>query len=84
MAKITVADTRDMGVEEVIALIEGLWERVAEETASQSLPDWQRDELDRRIAEEDAGEAGGSSWDDVKARIRTGTGSTVPPGTCGR
>jgi putative addiction module component (TIGR02574 family) len=34
------------------------------------LPDWQREILDERIAEEDANPDAGSPWHEVKQRIR--------------
>lgn len=44
-------------------------EDLEEELAPQPLPAWQREILDKAIAEDDADPDGGSPWEEVKQRI---------------
>jgi len=55
-----------LSVEERIALVEELWDSIAEATP---LPEDQRIELDRRLAEHEANPNDVVPWDDVKASI---------------
>ncbi|MFL6193456.1 MAG: addiction module protein [Thermoanaerobaculia bacterium] len=59
----------DLPVEDRLELAEALWESVEAAAPESSLPDWQRQILDERIAADDADPEGGSPWDDVKRRI---------------
>lgn len=56
-------------VEERIELAEAIWESVEEAPSQPSLPEWQRQLLDERIAEDDESPDAGSPWDEVKRRI---------------
>ena len=59
-------------VEDRLEIAEAIWESL-ESTADQPpLPDWQRQILDERIAEEDANPDVGSPWEEVKRRILAG------------
>ncbi len=60
-----------MSVEERLALVEELWDSIAEDSAAVPLTDAQRTELDRRIAEHEAHPDDVVSWEDVKASINT-------------
>lgn len=55
-----------LSVEERIALVEDLWDSIAEETP---LTDLQRAELDRRLEDHEANPDDVVSWEDVKASI---------------
>jgi putative addiction module component (TIGR02574 family) len=54
--------------EERQELAEALWESLDTEPAT-TLPDWQRQILDARLAELEANPEAGSSWEEVEARI---------------
>lgn len=55
---------------ERLELVEELWDSIADEDPALTLTDEQRGDLERRLAEADADPTGGSSWDDVRERIR--------------
>ena len=55
--------------EDRLALVQQIWDTVAAEGQS-FLTDAQRQELDRRIAEDDADPDGGIPWEEVKASAR--------------
>jgi putative addiction module component (TIGR02574 family) len=55
-----------LSVEERLALVEELWDSIAEATP---LTDAQRAELDRRLAEHEADPDGAVPWEDIKASI---------------
>lgn len=57
-----------LSVEERLALVEELWDSIAEDAAV-PLTDAQRAELDRRLAEHEAHPEDVVSWEDVKASI---------------
>lgn len=58
-----------LSVEERLALVEELWDSIAEDGAAIPLTDAQRAELDRRLAEHEAHPDDVVSWEDVKASI---------------
>ncbi len=58
-----------LSVEERLALVEDLWDSIAEESAAASLTDAQRAELDRRLADYAANPYDVVPWEDVKASI---------------
>jgi putative addiction module component (TIGR02574 family) len=55
--------------EERLTIAEALWDSVAAEPGSAPIPDWHREILDQRLAEDDADESHGESWADVRSRI---------------
>jgi putative addiction module component (TIGR02574 family) len=58
-----------LSVEERLALVEDLWDSIAEESAAASLTDAQRAELDRRLADYASNPDDVVPWEDVKASI---------------
>jgi putative addiction module component (TIGR02574 family) len=58
-----------LGVEERIALVEEIWESIAADSAAVPLTTPQRDELDRRLADQAAHPNDVLSWDEVKASL---------------
>ena len=58
-----------LSVEERLALVEELWDSIAEDRAAAPVTDAQRAELDRRIAEHEARPDDVVSWQDVKTSI---------------
>ena len=56
-------------VEERLALVEDLWDSIAEENAATSLTNAQRAELDRRLADHRANPNDIVPWEEVKASI---------------
>ena len=58
-----------LSVEERLALLEELWDSIADSGADLLLTDAQRAELDRRLAEHEARPDEVVPWEDVKASI---------------
>ncbi len=58
-----------LSVEERLALVEDLWDSIAEESAATPLTDAQRAELDRRLVDHEANPNDVVPWEDVKASI---------------
>ncbi len=55
-----------------LALIEALWTSLVDEAEHILLPDWQRQILDERIAEEAADDSDGETWCELRKRLETG------------
>jgi putative addiction module component (TIGR02574 family) len=53
-----------------LQLVEDLWDRIAESPASIPVPDWQKEELDRREQSQMANPVAGIAWEEVKRQIR--------------
>jgi putative addiction module component (TIGR02574 family) len=70
MTDITPEAVRSMSIAERILLVEKIWDDIAEDAAALQLTEAQKQELDRRIAAIEADPNRGSSWEDVKARLR--------------
>jgi putative addiction module component (TIGR02574 family) len=65
---------KSLGIEQLdiddrLALIEELWDSIAEDSADVPLTDAQREELNRRIAGHEANPDDVVSWEDVKKSI---------------
>ena len=60
-----------LSVEERLALVEELWDSIAEDSAAVPLTDAQRVELDRRVADHEAHPEDVVSWEDVKTSVNT-------------
>lgn len=53
-------------------LVEAIWAGISAVPESLPLTDWQKAELDRRLAEVEADPEGGTTMEEVFARIRRG------------
>lgn len=62
-------DIRQLSVSERMALVEQIWDSIAEDQDSVGLTDAQKAELDRRLEQRAFDVSRGSSWSDVKRRI---------------
>ena len=62
-------EMRALPVAERLKLIEGLWDSIDADTAALPLPDWHRDEIDRRLDALDAGGSTGAPWSEARERI---------------
>jgi putative addiction module component (TIGR02574 family) len=58
-----------LSVEERLALVEELWDSIADSGVDFPVTDAQRSELDRRLAEHEAKPDDVVAWEDVKASI---------------
>ncbi len=71
MKSVQISDLLELGVSERIRLAQAIWDSIAEVPEALSLTDSEREELDRRLDAYYRDPAAGSSWSDVKARIRS-------------
>jgi putative addiction module component (TIGR02574 family) len=62
-------DLRTLPVDDRLKLIEDLWDSIDADTATLPLPDWHRDEIDRRLDALNAGGSAGAPWNEVRERI---------------
>ena len=65
------AELLKLSLAEKLQLLEDLWDSIATNPDEVPIPDWQLEELDRREEEQHRQPQVGSSWKDVKARIRS-------------
>lgn len=71
MKKALVAQILELPVAERMQLVEVIWDSISAAPESLPLTQWQRDELDRRLAEYEADPSSGSSLEEVFARVRS-------------
>lgn len=57
-------------VQQRIELIGELWDGIADSLEALPVPEWHREELDRRLAAADADPDGGVPWAEVSKRLR--------------
>ena len=57
-------------VEQRLELIGELWDSIPESLDALPVPDWHREELDRRLAAADANPDAAIPWEEVKRRLR--------------
>ena len=65
-----VAEILALPVAERVRLVEAIWDSISAVPEALPLTDWQRQELDRRLAEFEANPDEGSTLEEVFARIR--------------
>jgi putative addiction module component (TIGR02574 family) len=59
-----------LSIAERILLVEEIWDSIAADAAQVPFTESQKKDLQRRIAAYEANPKAGSSWEDVKARLR--------------
>ncbi len=69
------ATAKSLGIDrlslaERILLVEEIWDSIAAEAETLEIPQDHKDELDRRLAAYHADPHAGSSWKDVKTRLK--------------
>ena len=65
-----VAEILELPVAERVRLVEAIWDSISAAPESLPLTQWQREELDRRLAEYASDPASGSTLEEVFARVR--------------
>jgi putative addiction module component (TIGR02574 family) len=65
-----MSDFDSMNLAEKLELVENLWDRIAASSEALPVPDWQKEELDRREENHRANPTPGISWEEAKKRIR--------------
>lgn len=72
--KVDFPQVFQLGLSEKLQLMEDLWDSIAATPDQIPVADWQKQELDARELEYLRNPGSGSSWEDVKRRIRTRDG----------
>jgi putative addiction module component (TIGR02574 family) len=67
-----VAEILALPVPERVRLVEAIWDSISAVPEALPLTDWQKEELDRRLAEFEADPDAGATVEAVFARIRRG------------
>lgn len=60
----------DLPLSDQLQLVEDLWDHIAASKEPLPVPDWQKDELDRRKRNFEANPDSAIPWDDAKNQIR--------------
>jgi len=68
-----VAEILALPVPERVQLVEAIWDSISAVPEALPMTKWQRDELDRRLAEFEADPGAGATLEEVFARIRRGS-----------
>jgi putative addiction module component (TIGR02574 family) len=68
----TLAEIKSLTIDERLALVEALWDSIAAESENLPLTEAQRQELERRLADDEANPDDGVSWDEVRAHALAG------------
>jgi putative addiction module component (TIGR02574 family) len=63
-------DIQQLSVPERLELIGRLWDSIPDTTEAMPVPDWHKEELERRLASADADPDAAIPWDEVKKRLR--------------
>jgi putative addiction module component (TIGR02574 family) len=69
MKKISPSDIAEMPIDQRIQLVEDIWDSVADLPEAVQVPEWHKEELERRLDAYHANPNEGSPWDEVKKRI---------------
>lgn len=64
------AGIKNLTVSERLELIGLIWDTITDEETASSVPDWHRQELERRRAAAEANPEAGIPWEMVKSRLR--------------
>lgn len=70
MSSEMLAEIKELSVSERLQLVAEIWDSIAAAPEELPVSEAQRQELDRRLELHEKNPASGTSWDDVKARIR--------------
>jgi putative addiction module component (TIGR02574 family) len=65
-----IAGLTQLSVRDRLELIGLLWDSIPEADAAGAIPDWHREELEKRLAAADAAPELAIPWEQVKARLR--------------
>jgi putative addiction module component (TIGR02574 family) len=69
--KIPELDMTQLTVAQRLELIALLWDSIPESVEALPVPEWHRDELERRLASADAAPGSAIAWEEVRARLRS-------------
>ena len=60
----------DLSVDEQIAYVQSLWDRIAATPEQVPVPEWHREIVDERLKDYEANPNAGASWDTVRDQLR--------------
>ncbi len=60
----------ELSIDEQLAYVQSLWDRIAATPDRVSVPEWHREILDERLKEHEANPDDGESWDVVRDQLR--------------
>ena len=69
MKIISASSIVEMPLDHRIQLVEDIWDSIAEIPQSVKIPDWHKNELEKRLEEYHANPEGVSPWAEIKERI---------------
>ena len=72
MKNISASDIAEMPLDQRIQLVEDIWDSIAELPESVAVPEWHKDELEKRLDAYHANPSQGTPWRDIKNRITRG------------
>jgi putative addiction module component (TIGR02574 family) len=61
----------ELSVEEQIEYVQALWDRIAAHPEKVPIPEWQREELDRRLDDLEKNPDEGVTWEELRAKLRS-------------
>ena len=61
---------KQLSVAERLELISELWDSIPDSLEDLPIPEWHREELERRLAAADSDPDGGVPWEEVRQRLR--------------
>ena len=61
----------DLSPAEKLQLVQDLWDDLAASPSDVPIPEWHKEELDRRAAEQEQRPEAALDWDEVKRQIRS-------------
>jgi putative addiction module component (TIGR02574 family) len=64
------SDIAQLSVSQRLQLITLLWDSIPDSPDALAMPEWHRQELERRLAEADAAPESAIPWEKVRARLR--------------
>ena len=66
------SDVEQLSVSQRLELISLLWESIPDSPEALPMPEWHREELERRLAAADASPDSAIPWEQVQTRLRGG------------
>ena len=67
--QLTPDELRQLSIAERLELMETIWDSSAETPEALDVPDWHKQELDKRLAAHAADPSAAAPWSEVKAKI---------------
>jgi len=69
MKSISASEIAEIPIQQRIQLVEDIWDSIAEMPEAVEIPEWHKQELEKRLEAYHANPNEGSPWQDVRKRI---------------